>query len=76
MAKNVFILSGWEESKDVPNLASLSPSEAYNLDLIIDDGFPLSGSITVLVNDEDDCFVAGEYKLQDEIKECIVKFAI
>lgn len=73
---NVIIFTGTSGKAGIPDLASLSASEAYNLDLIIDDGMPNTGNIKALSSKTGECFVAGEYKLSSDIKECQIKFEI
>lgn len=74
--KNVIIFSGVGQEPGIPNIASLSAAEAYQLDLIIDDGMPDFGNIRAFSSEEDECSLAGEYKASNEFKECIIKFEI
>lgn len=50
----------------------LTATEAFDIDLLIDDGYPLSGSIRAFSQSEGKCFFKGEYKREYYLKECII----
>lgn len=76
LQKNIIMFLGTTDERGIPESASLTASEAYNLDLIIDDGMPETGNIRASSTSNGECFVAGEYKLSDDVKECISIFDI
>ncbi len=76
LVNNVIIFAVTNGTSGVANNAVLSPSEAYKLDLIIDDGMPSTGNIISRETTEGECLVAGEYKLLNGTKECISIFQI
>lgn len=56
-----------ESKKTLP---SITPTQSYSLDLMIDDGFPTTGNLRIMEDKNYDCFIAGEYIDDDKLKHC------
>jgi hypothetical protein len=76
--ENIFGLARLNKKTNNLDRAALTPKEAYNIDLMIDDGYPDKGSLIAIATKDNGCFiaVAGEYKKESEIRECILQFKL
>ncbi len=69
---NVINLAKESTSAGIPTEAVITPEKAYLLDLMIDDGFPKTGNLVAAAKDPNDCNLAGEYKAESDVNECIL----
>lgn len=76
LGKNAIFYSGVDSNPGLPYIPSLTSSEAYRLDLIIDDGLPDTGNVTMISSEDGYCTAAGEYKESSEKRECVAKLEI
>ncbi len=77
LGTQIFGLGGVSDRNGSLSGAALTPDEAYDLDLMIDDGVPDKGNLTVNRSENStDCFAAGEYKKETQLKECILLFKL
>lgn len=76
LKENIFGLARQDKKTNKLNKPALTPQEAYNVDLMIDDGYPDKGSLTAVATKSNGCFIAGEYKKESEIRECILQFKL
>lgn len=71
---HVFGIATTEGKKGLPNKAYFTPDQAFNLDLMIDDGYPETGYAVAISESRSGCWAVGEYKKENEIKECVMLF--
>lgn len=76
LQNNVFGLGEADDKPGIFKKPLLAPNEAYDLDLMFDDGYPDKGNLIATSNETSGCFLAGEYKKEDERKECILLFKL
>ncbi len=76
LGTNIFSYGRLDNNAGIIDKPALTPSEAYILDLMIDDGYPAKGNIIAATNSSSGCFIAGEYKKENERRECILFFKL
>lgn len=72
LQSNIIGLARNSLSKGTPDKPVLTPEDAYNLDLIIDDGYPDKGNIISASSGDNQCNLAGEYKMERDSEECLI----
>lgn len=76
LKENFFGLARMDKKTNKLTRPALTPEEAYNIDLMIDDGYPDKGNLIAVATKANGCFIAGEYKKESEIRECILQFKL
>lgn len=68
--------SGRPKESGISRSPALTPEETMRLDLMVDDGYPETGNLKAVKEENSACFLSGEYKSEDELTECALEFRI